>query len=155
MPRITDLPTDTAPATDDLVPFVDVSASRTEAVTVDNLAASAAFTGRYVSVPTAWTAVSGGVGFQNSWVDFGGAFPTAQYRKVGDVVSIRGLVKSGASNTTIFTLPVGFRPPLDIYAPGVASDMFANLVIESDGEVKIVGTTSSWAALTTTFSVTA
>lgn len=48
MPKISDLPADTAPATDDLIVMVDVDASRTEAVTVANLAASAAFSGAYV-----------------------------------------------------------------------------------------------------------
>lgn len=47
MPKISDLPTDTAPASTDLIPFVDVDAARTESVTVANLAASTAFAGQY------------------------------------------------------------------------------------------------------------
>ena len=47
MPKISELPTDVAPDVLDTVPFVDVSAARTEQVTVGDLAASAAFSGRY------------------------------------------------------------------------------------------------------------
>lgn len=47
MPKISEFPTDTAPDAADLVPFVDVSQSRTESVTVANLAASSAFADRY------------------------------------------------------------------------------------------------------------
>jgi hypothetical protein len=57
--------------------------------------------------PTAWTAVT----FQNSWANYGSGWQTAQYRKIGDIVYLRGLIAGGASATTAFTLPVGFRPP--------------------------------------------
>lgn len=56
---------------------------------------------------TGWTAVT----FQNSWANYGGAFQTAQYRRVGDIVELRGLVRNGTAGTSIFTLPAGFRPP--------------------------------------------
>ena len=39
--KITELPTDTTPASTDLIPFVDVDADRTEAVTVANLVSTA------------------------------------------------------------------------------------------------------------------
>lgn len=35
---------------------------------------------------------------------------TVQYRKVGDVVEMRGFVNSGTAYSTILTLPAGFRP---------------------------------------------
>ena len=58
----------------------------------------------------AWTEVLGGVGFQNSWVNYGGGASTAGYRKVGKTVYLKGLVKTGNNATTIFTLPSGYRP---------------------------------------------
>lgn len=62
------------------------------------------------NVPT-WTAVSGGVGFQNSYVDFGAPYPTTAYRKdASGMVHVRLAAKSGTNTSTIFTLPVGFRP---------------------------------------------
>jgi hypothetical protein len=57
--------------------------------------------------PTAWTSAT----YQNSWVDYGGGYIGAQYRKVGDEVQLRGLVKNGTTPNAIFTLPAGFWPP--------------------------------------------
>jgi hypothetical protein len=57
--------------------------------------------------PTAWTAVT----FLNGWHDFGGGYQTAQYRKVGDIVYVRGTIaNSGTPPSVCFTLPAGFRP---------------------------------------------
>jgi hypothetical protein len=56
---------------------------------------------------TAWTAVT----FTNGWVNVGAGWQTCQYRKVGDIVYIRGRIKSGTIGAAAFTLPAGFRPP--------------------------------------------
>lgn len=56
----------------------------------------------------------------NSWVNFDtSTYNGAQFRKEGRKVILRGLIKSGTTSpgTTIFTLPVGFRPlKINIYA---------------------------------------
>lgn len=62
---------------------------------------------------TAWTAVT----FTNSWVDFAGGFQVCQYRKVGDMVQVRGQMKSGSLSLAAFTLPSGFRAPASMYFP--------------------------------------
>lgn len=62
------------------------------------------------SVPGSWTAPT----LLNSWANFGGAFQVAQYRKVGDMVQLRGLIRLGTVTNTAFTLPTGFRPPADL-----------------------------------------
>jgi hypothetical protein len=49
MGKISALPTDTVPDGADYLPFVDATAGRTERTTFDNLAASDAFTSRYVA----------------------------------------------------------------------------------------------------------
>ena len=58
-----------------------------------------------------WTAVS----FGTNWTDYGSGYQTAQYKKFGDQVYLRGLATSNANSwttyPTIFTLPVGYRPP--------------------------------------------
>lgn len=59
----------------------------------------------------------------NSWVNYGLTWDTAAYRKVGDIVYLRGLVKNGSIPGAIFTLPSGYRPPADIL---FAADMDAN-----------------------------
>ena len=48
----------------------------------------------------------------NSWANFGSGNQDAQYRKIGDIVYVRGMVKNGTTTagTTIYNLPVGYRP---------------------------------------------
>lgn len=63
----------------------------------------------------AWIEVGSGgsaPAFQNSWANYDAAtFNSCAYRKDAmGYVHLRGLVKTGASATTIFTLPVGYRP---------------------------------------------
>lgn len=58
---------------------------------------------------TGWIRVAGGVGFQNSWSEFGTLF--VSYRLLGQVVDLEGMLYGGPSgSTTAFTLPVGYRP---------------------------------------------
>jgi hypothetical protein len=66
-----------------------------------------------VSSGTDWTAL----GLNGSWADFGGGYHPGQYRRVGDIVQFRGLVKrvststSTGANPMSADIPVGFRPP--------------------------------------------
>ena len=53
--------------------------------------------------PTAWVPLS----LQNGWVTH---IATPAYRKIGDIVYLRGNVKSGTDGSNMFTMPVGFRP---------------------------------------------
>lgn len=47
----------------------------------------------------------------NSWANYGGGYALAGFYMDGlGRVHLKGLIKSGASAATIFTLPVGFRP---------------------------------------------
>lgn len=57
--------------------------------------------------PTAWTSVT----FQNSWSNFDGT-RLVKYRKVGDEVQLRGVMKGGTTtyNVPAFTLP--YAPPV-------------------------------------------
>lgn len=70
---------------------------------------------------TAWTALT----LKNNWQNYGGEFQTAQYRKVGDEVQVRGLVRLGTTATAIATLPDGFRPPATLLF-GAIHDVGAN-----------------------------
>lgn len=58
--------------------------------------------------PTAWVTVAA---FTGGWVSFDATRPP-QYRKIGDVVFLRGVVKNGAINSSAFTLPAGYRYPV-------------------------------------------
>lgn len=58
-----------------------------------------------------WIAVLGGVGFTNSWVNFGGAEKVAAfYKDLSGRVYLGGTIKNGTNNFSAFTLPAGFRP---------------------------------------------
>ena len=81
-------------------------------------------------------------GFANSWVNFDGGYATAAFRKLPTgLVVVKGLVKFGVIAQTIFILPVGYRPALQLLW-GVDSgnvhgrfDIFANgLVVPTSGD---------------------
>ena len=61
-----------------------------------------------------WDGRSGGVWLTptlgNGWVNFGGGFQNAAYRRDGNVVRLKGLIKSGTIGAGAFTLPAGYRP---------------------------------------------
>lgn len=49
---------------------------------------------------------------QHSWVNYGGVYGVARYRRINGVVHSVGLIKNGtsATGTVLFNLPAGFRP---------------------------------------------
>lgn len=86
---------------------------------------------------------SGEVAFQNSWVNFGGTNASASYYKdsLGRVY-LKGTIKTGASGTTAFTLPAGYRPQEAEIFPVVANGAFGLVTVNPDGTV-VVSTGSS------------
>lgn len=70
------------------------------------------------------------------WTNYGETFANAAYRKDGNRVQLRGLVKAGASGSVIFTLPAGFRPSAQqIYVANCDAATPARVDIRSNGEV--------------------
>lgn len=64
--------------------------------------------------PESWSNVT----FINGWSNYEtGSYDSCQFRKVGDMVNIRGFIKGGTSNSVVFTLPVGYRPLKNISFP--------------------------------------
>jgi hypothetical protein len=81
---------------------------------------------------TAWTNLV----LTNGWTNVGG-WGIPQYRKVGDMVQLRGLVSGGAANSSLTTLPVGFRPPDQMTLPYAVNGTGANyLSIQPTGSVQ-------------------
>jgi len=75
------------------------------------------------------------------WVDFD-ANHRAQYRKVGDDVQLRGLIKSGTTGN-VFVLPVGFRPvQADETFPVVMSGGTGNVSVFSNGNIVVTGSST-------------
>jgi hypothetical protein len=80
---------------------------------------------------TPWTALT----LTNGWTNVGG-FGTAQYRKVGDMVQLRGLVTGGAISAVIGNLPAGFRPLIQMTVPFAQNGVGANyLSLTPNGDI--------------------
>jgi len=79
--------------------------------------------------------------FQNGWVNFGSGYHNIAFRKTPDgKVLLRGLAKTGASGTVIFTLPVGYRPPATVLcAVWSSGTALASGVVNTDGTVVASG----------------
>jgi hypothetical protein len=90
------------------------------------------------SVVTAWTPVS----YANSWVDFDVNHPV-QYRKEGDRVWLRGLMKLGTVGLASFTLPAGFRPAQEETFAVVANGALGAVTVNLSGTVVTQSGTSN------------
>ncbi len=101
------------------------------------------------SAPSAWTAAS----FEGTWVNFGSTFQTVQYRKVDDIVQIRGLAKDGTIGSVIFTLPAGFRPPADLHFINYSNGAAGGFFIDTAGHVDSIFGSNGTFALNCQFSV--
>jgi hypothetical protein len=119
----------------------DASAAATTDVTID-ASGNIAFNAR---VGTAWTSVT----YNTGWVDYDATWNGAQYKKVGDLVFLRGLVKrTSGAETIIFTLPAGFRPPKYVMFPQLSNDALSRIDIYTDGTVNmLLGSATSWVGL--------
>lgn len=73
----------------------------------------------------------------NSWVNSGGANEVAGYRLKAGVVWLSGLIKSGTTGTTIFTLPVGMRPLGTLSFVVADSGGSAIMTVSSAGAVQL------------------
>jgi hypothetical protein len=92
-----------------------------------------AHSGAYIPTPGAWTAVT----FVNSWVNYGSGYQAVEYRLVGTDVEIRGLAKSGASGTTVFTLPPGHRPLATMLRHVGCSSGEAEMTVDTGGALVV------------------
>lgn len=92
------------------------------------------------TISSPWTAVSGGVGFTNSYVDYGAPFSTTgYYADAIGVCHLRVAVKSGTAAAAIFTLPAGKRPASTIQFPAQVDGVYGTLIITSTGVVSTNG----------------
>jgi hypothetical protein len=94
--------------------------------------------------PPAWTAMT----LSGTWVNFTTFGALAAYRKVGDIVTVRGFVKNATSLTgasAIAILPVGFRPAYHQIYPAMGTvgggtlDVAYRVDARSDGELRWQG----------------
>jgi hypothetical protein len=80
-----------------------------------------------------WTAVPA---YSNGWGDFGSPWVRGEYRMVGDLVQLRGLINAGTIGSTAFTLPTGMRPPRGYhFGTDTSANAHGQVRIDTDGSV--------------------
>lgn len=93
--------------------------------------------------------------FLNGWTNYGAGFQDAQYRKVGDDVQVRGLIKDGTIGVSAFDLPAGFRPPARlIFAVDTATNAHARVDVGTSGQVFIISGSATYVSINLRFSTT-
>ncbi|MBC1224977.1 hypothetical protein GNF10_16985 [Nostoc sp. UCD121] len=87
--------------------------------------------------------------FQNNWVNYDNTYnPVGYFKDSLGIVHLRGLVRSGTNNTTIFTLPVGYRPSnRELQAIQTFNNTIGRLDILTDGQVQVVLGNNGWVSL--------
>lgn len=80
--------------------------------------------------------VVGNAQFTGTWVNFGGTNESAQYMKdTMGFVHLGGIVKTGTIGTSIFTLPVGYRPEEAKVFAVASNGAFGVCTVNPDGTV--------------------
>ena len=95
-------------------------------------------------IGTAWD----GLSFGSGWANYGGAYQAGQYKKVGDLVFLRGLVaRTSGVGVTIATLPSGFRPPAQCLYIMNTNTGAGRLDIQTDGQIVATSGGADWVQL--------
>jgi len=86
---------------------------------------------------------------QNGWVNYGAGFTTAAYTLMDDGwVRLRGLVRNGAFDKAIFTLPLGYRPTAQWLLPTITNpDTIGRVDIHPGGPVMASTGNAGWISL--------
>ena len=127
----------------------DASAAATTDLTVDasgnfDIAVSGGYTQFGGRVGTAWA----GLSFGSGWASFGIGFNNGEYKKVGDIVFLRGLVaRTSGVGTTIATLPSGYRPSAQCVFITNATDAFGRVDVQTDGVILLNNGTPTYVQL--------
>lgn len=104
--------------------------------------------------PGAWIEIGAGgaPAFGAGWSNYGGGYAVAAFRKSGNQVFVRGLVAGGATGSTIFVFPAGYRPlattMLDVIAAAVPVSTTTGGASTTDAAVGNTGGASAGTAHT-------
>jgi hypothetical protein len=99
-----------------------------------------AYDARYYKTDVPWSAMS----LQNSWVNYGSGFCPAQYRRIGDIVQLRGVIKTGTavpSTIDVFSPRVAGTSEIFIQPANAGAGLSGNCRIDilSTGSLVLVG----------------
>jgi hypothetical protein len=83
----------------------------------------------------------------NGWVNYGGTYATAAYRKIGTRVYLRGTIKSGTINSVAFTLPAGFTPTASLNIATASNNLFGLLILQPGGTANPGVGSNAWFTL--------
>lgn len=81
--------------------------------------------------------------FNNGWADFGGGYQVAGLAYINGEVIIRGEISAGTVNSTVATVPVGYRPTSTHVFQAVANGAFCVITINTDGTIVQSGAASN------------
>lgn len=130
-----------------------LSANRGDTISIKVAATNGTYTSSYgtdASTLALWTDANP----QGGWVDYSSTFAHAQFTRTKDgVVVLEGLIKNGPAtwDTTIFTLPPGYRPDYRLifyvgsYDAGASG--FGRIDVLPNGEVRFMQGTTNWISL--------
>ena len=103
-------------------------------------------------VAPSWIAVSGGVGFQNSFVNLGGAYAgTAYWKDALGMAWVYLAVIGGTNGTVIFTLPANYRPARQHVWAGFVATGAGYGTVATNGQVLAFGGSSAGVVATFCF----
>ena len=101
----------------------------------------------HVTPPPAWVPLP----LVAPWVSYGGGYAgNPYYRKVGDMIELKGWVGGGAMGDVFATLPVGARPAAGIVVqvPAVSADLFSSVRVTDTGNLTVQSFFTEWLSLT-------
>lgn len=85
------------------------------------------------------------VTYNTGWADRGGGYAVVQYRRVGNMVHIRGqATRSSGTETTVATLPSGFTPLEAEIFPTATNSGYGNCVVAVNGNLNIGTGGTTW-----------
>ncbi len=129
-----------------------VTANRGDTISFKVAATNGTYTSSYTS-DAATLPLWVDADLQSTWVDYSSTFAHASYTRTKDnVVVLEGLIKNGPAtwDTTIFTLPVGYRPEyrLIFYVGSYnAGSGFGRVDVLTNGDVRFMQGTATWISL--------
>ena len=88
----------------------------------------------------------------NGWINYGAPFDPITYRKIGNIVFVRGLAKNGTLPGIIFTLPAGYRPTAQLIVAVVTnSNTIGRLDVLGDGGMQANAGSNGWFSVVCSF----
>jgi hypothetical protein len=89
-------------------------------------------------IPEQLVGASGEPAFGAGWKDAGSGLQVAGFYRAGGIVHLRGVVDLGGTSTTIFTLPVGYRPEAtEAFSAVLDTAGIALILVTAAGDVDV------------------